>query len=1004
MALEGYTTLHLEITDDGTIQKWENNMVSLQKQVRYLRQELSNTSYNEAQRQSVRLLLADAQIGLQATQTRSRELFGTLSLLPGPMGNLFGVVNMTLIAMRELSQLSFNDLKSQFQILKSTFTGESLSSGIPRTGVNTPTGTQQAIPVEPVIPTNVAQTAEGAALGNAAGTVGVKAATDAIKEQTNALKDNSKEYIFSSATKSAFFNDNGLLINQLEELEKSNKNLNFEVRNGAVLMSQVPYATRQVTDAELELLTTNKAVIVTENGMIKALADVTLWQRMQITWWNLTGAAMKAYDAVVIFTTGYLEGLGFSFVVADTAAKVFTFTLATLSTAGIALLAAGLGFLIAKLYELATGTKAADAEMKQLGVDVQENTEFLKDQLGINQRFQQENIARMKAGNAAESDLRKQNLKDAKDNLNQINDAYDQAVRNRDAIERRVFEGKGGEKGGEIMKKANEEVLKLQTERNNQIAKINEIGYNDQEIKLKLAIDKSLKEIEAAIQLEINKENTKNDTLLKLQKERDAIIDAQNAKKGVTLGPNEIAEREKKNADVRRNAVLDDEIRRAQDQIDIHTREKEAAAKDSEEYFKSLEDIAKSERDKQKLEAEKSEHDKANIIKNAESKLTKELDDIYIARLKSQLKISTETKEGLTEYTQEYYQKELDIINKNEAIELADYEGNEKMKLVITEKYNKQRLDLESKQLMDNANLLKRLGESETEGNLGTPKNVNKSIDAKFKLLQQSLDSEYQAEIRNKKKTSTELAAIDAEYNKKTKLLNQQKLAEKQVYEQKYVDLAKYTGDFIMALGEAEMAASQGKDKSKFDSAKKYAVAGIWLEKAAALGSIYMNTQKAMSQDMGKFGVFGIPLTAIDLAIGVAQAAGVIVAGATAASSINGTDFSPAASSNMGKNYASGGMINGADHSQGGVNINAQGGEAVMTRGAVTMFQPLLSMMNQMGGGTAFSGAVAGQAKWDNPKSPGSPTEPQIIKTYVVQSDLTSAQQRQARLKSLSTL
>ena len=102
--------------------------------------------------------------------------------------------------------------------------------------------------------------------------------------------------------------------------------------------------------------------------------------------------------------------------------KVFTFTLATLSTAGIALLAAGLGFLIAKLYELATGTKAADAEMKQLGVDVQENTEFLKDQLGINQRFQQENIARMKAGNAAESDLRKQNLKDAKDNLNQINE------------------------------------------------------------------------------------------------------------------------------------------------------------------------------------------------------------------------------------------------------------------------------------------------------------------------------------------------------------------------------------------------------------------------------------------------------------------------------------------------------------------------------------------------------------------------------------------------------
>ena len=69
MAWEGYTTLHLEITDDGTIQKWENNMVSLQKQVRYLRQELSNTSYNEAQRQSVRLL----QI-LQLSITHSRQV------------------------------------------------------------------------------------------------------------------------------------------------------------------------------------------------------------------------------------------------------------------------------------------------------------------------------------------------------------------------------------------------------------------------------------------------------------------------------------------------------------------------------------------------------------------------------------------------------------------------------------------------------------------------------------------------------------------------------------------------------------------------------------------------------------------------------------------------------------------------------------------------------------------------------------------------------------------
>ena len=98
-------------------------------------------------------------------------------------------------------------------------------------------------------------------------------------------------------------------------------------------------------------------------------------------------------------------------------------------------------------------------------------------------------------------------------------------------------------------------------------------------------------------------------------------------------------------------------------------------------------------------------------------------------------------------------------------------------------------------------------------------------------------------------------------------------------------------------------------------------------------------------------------------------------------------------------------MINGPSHLQGGVNINAQGGEAVMTRGAVTMFGPLLSHLNQVGGGTPFNKAVYGMARQDNPKTPGNPNhEQQVIKTYVVASELNSIQHKQARLKDLSTL
>jgi hypothetical protein len=112
----------------------------------------------------------------------------------------------------------------------------------------------------------------------------------------------------------------------------------------------------------------------------------------------------------------------------------------------------------------------------------------------------------------------------------------------------------------------------------------------------------------------------------------------------------------------------------------------------------------------------------------------------------------------------------------------------------------------------------------------------------------------------------------------------------------------------------------------------------------------------------------------------------------------------PQASMNLGKNYGDGGMINGPRHAGGGVMINAEGGEAVMTRGAVTMFAPLLSAMNQMGGGTSFSRGASGQAGYDSPRVTETITQPQIVKTYVVSSDLTNEAEKQARLKDLSTL
>jgi hypothetical protein len=103
---------------------------------------------------------------------------------------------------------------------------------------------------------------------------------------------------------------------------------------------------------------------------------------------------------------------------------------------------------------------------------------------------------------------------------------------------------------------------------------------------------------------------------------------------------------------------------------------------------------------------------------------------------------------------------------------------------------------------------------------------------------------------------------------------------------------------------------------------------------------------------------------------------------------------------------ANGGIVRGPGGPKSdSIPTNLSNGEAVMTSGAVTMFAPLLSMMNQMGGGTSFSSDLS-VASPDNPirNNPAQEQSPIIMKTYVVESELTSAQQKQGRLKELSTL
>jgi hypothetical protein len=165
----------------------------------------------------------------------------------------------------------------------------------------------------------------------------------------------------------------------------------------------------------------------------------------------------------------------------------------------------------------------------------------------------------------------------------------------------------------------------------------------------------------------------------------------------------------------------------------------------------------------------------------------------------------------------------------------------------------------------------------------------------------------------------------------------------------------------------------------------------------------------AVAEGTAQTAKIGFPQN-IPMLIGyAAQAASILLAirsavrGAKSAESGDTSSTTPA-TPNMGRNYANGGMIGGKRHAQGGTMIEAEAGEAIMTRGAVTMFAPMLSAMNQMGGGVSFGNQLFTKPDAPAVSNPQQSQAPVIMKTYVVSNDLTTEQEKLARLKDLSTL
>lgn len=445
--------------------------------------------------------------------------------------------------------------------------------------------------------------------------------------------------------------------------------------------------------------------------------------------------------------------------------------------------------------------------------------------------------------------------------------------------------------------------------------------------------------------------------------------------------------------------VANEEIRKAQLQFDAYTiqlqineeqRNLDEELTRDKQFYQRKRDLAIKEGEKDFKLAD-GDRDKQEAARTKEWQSILEIDKEELGNIRSNLEL---------EY-QGMYQVSADAFQKLRDIEEAKYKeqqrGNEQ---------NYQYLEALAKDHAKNLNMID-VQELETMSSLLERKaeTEKKLYGQMFKDLREAEDLSYAARVKAAGDNVELLEIIEREHVQKIKDLQNQKIQAYAGVATAMLDSFANVTNALASFYEFESQntkKSMAERKAAFEQNKKYQIATAAL--SAASGIIQILAQPST-----------LP-SPFDWIVKIANAAALGIMAAVQISKIKATQFNDSGSAassgsggsynGLGRNYGDGGMIEGPSHQSaaGGVMINAEGGEAIMSKGSVSMFGPMLSLMNQMGGGASFIPGLAGSARPDNPKVSTPSLNPTIIKTYVVSTDMTNEQQKQARLKDLSTL
>ena len=237
--------------------------------------------------------------------------------------------------------------------------------------------------------------------------------------------------------------------------------------------------------------------------------------------------------------------------------------------------------------------------------------------------------------------------------------------------------------------------------------------------------------------------------------------------------------------------------------------------------------------------------------------------------------------------------------------------------------------------------------------------NENLTAQQRYELKKASIEAElelYRGNVDKEKELEAELAQAAKNYA-------QERINIFEEWAGKIMNLASELNNFTKALDDQELQEYEERNEQKKASYQEQLDSGIISKEQydAKIAQSEQELDRKKAEIVRKQAIREKLLKAFEIAINTAAAimkaapniALQVLTGITGAAQLATVMATPIPKASRGM------MLKGNSHAQGGILIEAEGGEAIINKRSTMMYTPLLSAINQAGGGVAFDGGYA---------------------------------------------